>query len=373
MCDFFCNELNQRIIRWQHLIIARNDDSTLSENLLERYKFKLFVDKTYNKTELINFCENLLINKPIYPIVNENFALRDYQLEAINLIKDNSKNIIINLPTGCGKNIVIIYSLKDNKKYLILVPRIILMNQLKDEIIKNKPNLKNKIQLIGNNNKKFNENKLITICVFNSIHLIENYCNTFEKIYIDEAHHINKPFIYSDENNEEFNEEFQNNPNEESNKEFEDDSDEEFEDDSDEEFEDDSDEEFENDSDEDLEDDLEDELKNIKNYTKIIKSLTKYNNNVYLSATIDKIDNFEYYSKDIRTMIDLKYLCDYTINVPIFNEDPSNKNICEYLLQNYRNVIIYCNSQKEGKLINKLMNELQLNSCEYVDCKTSYY
>ena len=99
--------------------------------------------------------------------------------------------------------------------------------------------------------------------------------------------------------------------------------------------------------------------------------MVKYNNNVYLSATIDKIDEFEYYSKDIRTMIELKYLCDYQIHVPIFNDDPTNKNICSHLLKNYRNVIIYCNSKKEGNQINKLMNELQLNSAEYIDCDTS--
>ena len=118
------------------------------------------------------------------------------------------------------------------------------------------------------------------------------------------------------------------------------------------------------------EDDINDELVNVKNYTKIIKSLVKYNNNVYLSATIDSIDNFEYYSKDIRTMIDLKYLCDYTIQIPIFNDDPTNKNICEYLLKEYKNIIIYCGSCIEGKKINKLMNDLQLNSCEYIDCNT---
>ena len=54
-------------------------------------------------------------------------------------------------------------------------------------------------------------------------------------------------------------------------------------------------------------DDSEDELINIKNYTKIIKSLVQYNNNVYLSATIDKTENFEYYNKDIRYMIENKY------------------------------------------------------------------
>ena len=70
-------------------------------------------------------------------------------------------------------------------------------------------------------------------------------------------------------------------------------------------------------------------------------------------------------------MIELNYLCDYTIHVPIFSDDPTNKNICEHLLKNYRNIIIYCNSQKEGKEIHKLMNKLQLNSSEYIDCNTS--
>jgi len=92
---------------------------------------------------------------------------------------------------------------------------------------------------------------------------------------------------------------------------------------------------------------------------------------VYLSATIDKIDEFEYYSKDIRQMIERGFLCDYTIHIPIFSEDPDNRKICDHLLRNYRNIIIYCNSQKEGKEINRLMNELQNNSCMYIDCNTS--
>lgn len=231
--------------------------------------------------------------------------------------------------------------MKTDLKYLILVPRIILMDQLKKEIIKHNSKIKNKIQLIGDGNDIFDENKLITICVFNSVHLIEKYCMNFEKIFIDEAHHINKPAIYyenDDENignNEELEEYF-----------------------SDEDIIDEDDFEDENYSDNesinsDLDDDIEDELINVKNYTKIIKSLVKYNNNVYLSATIDSIDNFEFYSKDIRNMIELKYLRDYQIHVPIFNDDPTNKNICTHLLKNYRNIIIYCNSQKEG---NKSIN-----------------
>ena len=102
-----------------------------------------------------------------------------------------------------GKNSVIIYSMKPGLKYLILVPRIILMDQLKKEIIYHNPKIKNKIQLIGDGDTTLNENKLITICVFNSVHLIEKQGDSFEKIFIDEAHHINKPAIYY-ENDEYF-------------------------------------------------------------------------------------------------------------------------------------------------------------------------
>lgn len=355
--NIFCNELKKAIVRWDNLIITRNSDCILSENLLERKE--LFIDKPFDKQELIHFCEDLIKNPPIYPEIKEDFTLRDYQLEAIDIIKNCNKNVIINLPTGTGKNAVIIYSMKTDLKYLILVPRIILMEQLKKEIIKHKPKMKNKIQLIGDNNTDFDENKLITICVFNSVHIIENYASNFEKIYIDEAHHINKPAIYYED--EEYDE---INSIEESELYEEDSDNESFNENSD--F-------YEEDSDDEsfTKDDSEDELVNVKKYTEIIKSFVVYNNNVYLSATIDRTDNFEYYSQDIRSMIELNYLCDYTIHVPIFNDDPTNKNICEHLLKNYRNIIIYCNSQKEGKEITKLMNKLQLNSAEYIDCNTS--
>jgi len=69
-------------------------------------------------------------------------------------------------------------------------------------------------------------------------------------------------------------------------------------------------------------------------------------------------------------MIEQKYLCDYNIHVPVFNDDPTNRNICEHIIKNYRNIIIYCNSQKEGKLINKLMNKIQKGCAEYIDCNT---
>ena len=261
--------------------------------------------------------------------ISEPVKLRNYQLESIELIKNNG-NVIISLPTGSGKNIVIIFSMSENERYLILVPRIILMDQIKTEIIKHKPEFTNKIQTIGDSRNYYDETKDITICVYNSVSIIEKYCDSFDKIFVDEAHHINMPKIYETESNLEDYELERN-----------------------------------------LEDDdTEDEIKNTTGYNKIIKSLIKYNNNVYLSATIDEHQGFEYYKKDIRDMINDKYLCDYNIIVPIFSDDPSDKNICEYLINNYINIIVYCNSQKEGKKINELLNTLEKGCSKYIDCKT---
>ena len=78
-----------------------------------------------------------------------------------------------------------------------MVPRIILMDQLREEIIKHRPELKSTVQLIGDGNNDYDTNKKITICVYNSAHIIKKYMDDFSKIYIDEAHHIYKPEIYN--------------------------------------------------------------------------------------------------------------------------------------------------------------------------------
>jgi hypothetical protein len=147
--NYFDNELNKTVVKWNNLIITRNE-CKLCENLV--FKSKLFIDRIYPRQELINYCDELIKNPPKYPEINNDFKLRDYQLECIDIINKNN-NVIINLPTGTGKNSVIIYSLKDKLKYLILVPRIILMEQLKEEIIKHKPKYKKEIQLIGDSNR----------------------------------------------------------------------------------------------------------------------------------------------------------------------------------------------------------------------------
>lgn len=312
--DIYDKEQQKVIVRWDNLILARND-CHMSNQLLMRKNNNLFIDKIYNKEELLKYCEDLLVNKPIYPIQTNNFVLRDYQVECIDLI-EHSKNVVISLPTGTGKNIIITYYIQEGKKYLILVPRIILMDQLKKEILNHTIAWKQQVQLIGDLNNDYDQNKNITICTYNSVAIIEPYFDTFYKIFIDEAHHVYKPFIYmNDDNNED-----ENNDN--------------------------------------------------NSYLKIIRNLSSYNNNIYLSATIDKISGFDYYFKDIRDMIDQNYLCDYNIHIPVFST-VSDKSVCEFLIKNYRNIIIYCNKRTEGIKINELLNKLQKGCSDYIDCGTT--
>ena len=70
-------------------------------------------------------------------------------------------------------------------------------------------------------------------------------------------------------------------------------------------------------------------------------------------------------------MIEQNYLSDYTLNVPVFDNIPTNFDICKYLLANYRNIIIYCKNKSEGKDIYKFFNTIQSKSCEYIDCNTN--
>lgn len=311
MATFFASNIKEGLgFKWPKYVVARND-CKLSRNLKD---ITWYQDKVYKVDDMLEYCEALIENPPsiITKEKPKKIELRDYQIECLDLIK-NSGNLVICLPTGTGKAVLIINTLDPKLRYLILVPRIILMEQLKEEIMKHTSIKASNIQLIGDNKNTFDKNKCVTICVYNSVDYVYEHADNFEKIFVDEAHHIYRPEIY------------------------------ETEEDTDEEHE---------------------------TFITRIQSLSKFNNNVYLSATIDEIDGFAFYKRDIREMIEAGYLCDYTIHVPIFSNTASNKSICEYLLQNYRNIIIYCQSQKEGKEVNAILNELMAGSSCYIDANT---
>ena len=348
----FSEELGKPVVRWEKMVLVRNEESVLSRNVREKIDFKLVTDITYKKDLVKSYCKDLIASPPVLQDVQEEFVLRDYQKDCIEMITGNKQNSVICLPTGCGKNSVMIFSMKVGLKYLVLVPRIVLMEQFYEEICSKRPEFRNDIQCIGDGNNVFDERKKITICVFNSVGLVEDFARSFEKIFVDEAHHICKPEIYCVE------EDFSDGVVDQ-----EEDSDLEGFDSESECF----------DSDEESvvsEDDSQDELKVSLGYMKMIRRMKKFNNNVYLSATIDEQDGFLFYKKEIREMIDKKWLSDYLIHVPIFSENATNKNVCSYLVENYRNIIIFCSNHKEGHEINDLMNAIQPNCSAYIDCNT---
>ncbi len=381
--NFFNEQTEKTEIRWPHLILARNSDSNLSENLQSRKR--LFEDMTFSKDSLLSYCQELLSsssaesNSRAEEEPPKQRLLRYYQKEAIEIILQPQKNSIICLPTGTGKNAVMIHSIKPGKKYLILVPRIILMEQMKSEIISWNPKWKTKIQCIGDGQHEFNDKKDITICVYNSVQYVADFAGTFEKIFVDEAHRISHPKIYEldDEDYDYSHYVYEDDDDDDSNlDEAEGDYEDEDYDSEMDDFDDEDDEEestAEESQEEEEEDDEEIKKKDQRKIIKTIRSFQQFNNNVYLSATIDddKEEGFLFYKKDIADMIEEGFLADYIVHIPIFNDDPTNKNICEHLVKNYRSIIVFCKSHKEGMEINKLLNQIQPRSAEYIDCHTT--
>lgn len=332
-------ETGKPFVRWNNLVIFRNEECTLSENLTDRLKWKMFHDAKVPRQAVINYCKRVYENPPVVPTETaHNIQLRDYQIEAIDVCKQDG-NSIINLPTGSGKNYVILGSFELGKKYLVLVPRIILMEQFAEKLLSDFPIFKNKYHMLGNGRSKYIPDKDITICVYNSVVNIPlDEFEKFDKIYVDEAHHIALPEIYQIDYtvNDEFNQLLTETDEE----------DEEYEDD---------------------DDDGKDET-----YIDIISNLKKHINNVYLSATIDQIDGFTYYSKDIRDMIDDGYLVDYSICIPVFAKpEIDDYSVCKYLIKTTHNTIVYCSDCEKGKRINNTLNSIMSGCSAYIDYKTT--
>ena len=326
-------ETRKSYVRWDNLIIARNDDSKLSEYMKERLDMFKFIDITYNKLEMINFCENLLINPPIIKEQYIDIEQREYQEECKTIIQTtNHKNIYISIPTGTGKTYIAISAFLPNEKYIFLVPRIILLEQTYDEIkSKFKYFQEDDIQMIGDGNNIYNKNKKITLCVYNSIDIVLEHIDDYNRIFIDEAHNILKPLIYQDE--------------------------------------DDINSENTNDTDDVDTDDTNEDF----TYIKKIQNLSKKNNNVYFSATLDNPNdsNSVYYKKDIRDMIEQGYICDYDIRIPVFQNINYYLQVSNYLISNFRNVIIYVNSRKDGLEFKNIMNKIKPKCSNYIDYKTT--
>jgi len=336
-------EINDTICR---PILTYNKDCSLPPNIQNLHKKGRMELKPYDIYEMIQYCES--ISKPkIEKYVFK--GLRHYQEECINIGKETNKHMLIHLPTGTGKTLIMSQYIDLNIYQLILVPRIILMEQTQECILQYRPDCKGKIQMVGGGNSTSNRDvkihKPIVISVYNSLPKIlksvEN--GVFQKIHIDEFHHIVKPLFENDE----------------------------------------------------LMDD-EDELKEDSKYIEIMRSWCEewkfqdehpllYGYSATIDVPFDMNSNeeeeeeeeegillkkhWDYYHKGIREMIQNGYLVDYQFRVPIFKYR-TLKRVCDYIIQNTFHTIIYCKNREEGLEINTLLNERMKESSAYIDCQT---
>jgi hypothetical protein len=326
LSTFIC-QINQfdsitkkRYIKWNDPILIRNQCSKISKNLKEHLNNNICIDRPYRLEEFYKYCNNLKTNPPLIKDTNDIIEIRDYQVETIDLINNNpTKNLYICLPTGSGKSYIVISSIELNKKYIILVPFVVLLDQWYSEIINIRPELTDYIQLIGDNNNTFDSNKLITISTFHSVGLVGNL-NTYYRVVIDEAHKIIKPEIY-----------------------------------------------------EEVDDGDEEDEEDESTYTSIItKNIIGFHNNILMSATLDNPYNEDdiYHKVELRDLIDKGVLTDYQIKIPIFEDNANDISVCQYIVKNYTNMIIYCSSHEEGKRITDILNKISKKCCYYLDCNT---
>ena len=236
----------------------------------------------------------------------DKFKLRDYQIKALEYMYqdgDEDGEIKIALPCGSGKSHLIIEYIKSQKPTCcgIFVPSLLLLDQFKKLLDEHKM----KYCLVGTgHNYDINYESEIFICVYNSAKLLEDI--EFDVIFIDEAHHIYRPEIYTEN--------------------------------------------------ESIDDTEEESFKDIINNLNTEKK-------IYLSATIDCAD----YKYSMRDAIDNEFLADYDIHIPIYDNDITHQNIVDLINSHdeYRKILAYCNSVDKAKKISEYLNKHGIVSASF--------
>ena len=347
-------------------ILCRTSESSLHSMIQIGITNGDILDKTITDSVFRTECKRIqtLQFNPIVP--TEQLSIRPYQEQSIDVIqegKHQSKNVYLNIPTGCGKTFILLTYHKTHldEITLVLVPTIVLLEQWGKEC----KHMDIHCFLIGtgqHHNLDDHKYETIVVCVYNSIVNIRNDLHRFNRYVIDEAHHVKIPERYMDNDNE-----FSNHYDE-----FDSDEDE-FDSKEDEDFELKEDEdEFDSKEDEDFE--LKDEEE--KSYTSYINSLSDTKKVIYMSATLDNPeDDSLFYEYHVRQAITEGYLCDYQFVFPIFEQDDvTNQQLAYYLVhkQQETHCVVYASSCEEGKKFKEQLNQLRHGCAGYIDADTSY-
>ena len=285
-------------VPYTKLILTTLPDTKLSSIRSEEYEHVIITN------EII---QNIIkkLDTVTLAYVEPKIELRDYQKKALEcMYQDGDENgeIKISLPCGSGKSQLIIEYIKTQKPTYaaIFVPTLLLLNQFKQILDKN--NIYDYCLVGTGHNEKIDYDSNLFVCVYNSAHLLDDI--EFDVIFIDEAHHIYRPEIYTDN--------------------------------------------------ETIFDDTEEEsFKNIINNIMTEKR-------IYLSATIDDAD----YEYSLRDAIDNKYLTDYDITIPVYDNDVTNKNIYDLIYNHpeYRHILAYCNTCDKARELSNYLDKNNITS-----------
>ena len=164
-------------------------ESKIDKRVIDFNKFANISDIKYD-------FDNLLNSIPIidYDTIKDNKIIskieqRPYTKECTDLFINTDKKLYrYELPPGTGKSFIMMninLISGSNSRDIIFVPWI----DLAEQMYKDAKNLNINVCLIGNNNKHFNLDSNLIICIYQSVHLLPDNLH-IRYLFIDEAHHI---------------------------------------------------------------------------------------------------------------------------------------------------------------------------------------
>ena len=172
-------------------ILAVNEDIKLAKNLnndtINNCSIEKIPDNIYN--QIINDAFDYVKHDHIEntPLNTQNFILRDYQQEVLQLIDSHDK-YKFKLPCGTGKSFIIAHYINThpNLKCIVLTPSINLANDMCNLI--NFP--VNQEFCTGScKNNKYNSTIAVYNTAFNKYIANNNFLTDYDICFIDEAHH----------------------------------------------------------------------------------------------------------------------------------------------------------------------------------------
>jgi hypothetical protein len=346
-------------VPWQSLLLARNACSTLSRTLAELGASRPF-DLPIPLSELRAYADECLAvhNAEVAEVARRQnsddpaiapralIELRDFQREAIALCtKETERAAYIVLPTGCGKSIIMAHvAASVVHRVLILAPLVALCEQMIEVLASFGP-APTTATMVGGGRDRATEADIdaarVVVCVYNSAYRLD--FTKFKYILIDEAHFVRAPMIYAD-------------------------------------LVDDSELGTESPSTEDApitetpalssgSSDSSDSTGLARDGYAAVRAATTLASARLFSATLDVPEGAERCTRTLREMITAGYLCDYQLNVPVFDIGATISDLARFLRRNYRSMLIFCSTRAEGLAFCSAMNEI--GPCaRYIDCET---